>query len=474
MDLIDLYNNIENPLDDEAVLFKIVEDYSKSNEGLGGFYSKLTTNVEKQNPKKYYKQDGDLFHSTMFNLWKKSILEMNQETFLDLRDEGYLENDFIAFRKYLKTVPDLSTEAEVNKFYFSNDAYSEEINKYRWNNFAQDPTWQHVSSRYVTAHQQDKINVEHRLYLNMELADTYKMAYLLVSKCSDKKLPYYFKFDRMGTRDDSIVIYSDTENLSNYIEVLNEIKQEHPELVSRFQKAPLLTGRIDGYIGYGSEPLEKRTSYTKKRAEMIETIMDEETKKWVKDNQDLEIRYKGTQIPFKTYLSKKVTANFVQKLKKDFEHKASFSSNEEAIKKCGYSLEDLYSQQLQSGLERIITMKINQGLTNYCDNDEFDDVEIEVRDGKTIKLTSSMLDKTVKELSIQMAKHDSNYVKNIRKRIDEESDKQGIDTKTFCFDDSVKNKILNQRRNKESKTTEELNRMLSENTNSQIKNNMHK
>lgn len=81
MDLIDLYNNIENPLDDEAVLFKIVEDYSKSNEGLGGFYSKLTTNVEKQNPKKYYKQDGDLFHSTMFNLWKKKYFRYGSRNF---------------------------------------------------------------------------------------------------------------------------------------------------------------------------------------------------------------------------------------------------------------------------------------------------------------------------------------------------------------------------------------------------------
>ena len=226
MELVQLYRNIQNPLDDEATFLKMIEDYSKSNQNLGGFYSKLTSNVEKINPRKYYKQDGDLFYSTMFNLWKKSIIEMDKETFLDLREKGYLQDDFISFRKYLKTVKDLSTQEEVNKFFFANTEYGEEINKYRWNNFSEDPTWQHVSSRYVNARKEDKINVEHRLYLNMELADIYKMSYLLVKKCTDKNLPYYFKFDRMGTRDDSIVIYSDTDNLGNYLDILKEIKEE--------------------------------------------------------------------------------------------------------------------------------------------------------------------------------------------------------------------------------------------------------
>ena len=474
MDLIELYEDIQNPLDNETILLKMIEDYSESDQGLGGFYSKLTTNVEKQNPRRYFKKDGDLFSSTMFNLWKKSIIDMDKETFLNLREAGYLEDDFISLRKYLKTIPDLFTEEEVNRFFFSNNKYGEEINKYRWNNFSQDPTWQHVSSRYVNVHQQDKINVEHRLYLNMELADTYKMAYLLVIKCTEKNLPYYFKFDRMGTRDDSIVIYSDTENLGNYIELLNEIKQENPDLVSRFQKPPLLTGKIDGYIGYGSEPLEKRTSYTKKRSEMIENIIDDETKKWVIVNQDLQIGYKGTQIPFKTYLSKKVTANFVQKLKKDFEHKASFSSSEEAMREYGYSLQDLYSQQLQSGLEKIVTMKINQGLTDYCNGNGFNDVEIEVKNGKTIKLTSTMLDKTMKEISIQMAKHDPEYVTNIRKRIDESSANQGIDTRKFCFDVANKNKIFASKKNQNSHATEELSKMLEEPSNTPTKNNMQK
>lgn len=474
MDLAQLYENIENPLNDEKTLWKILDDYSKSDQGLGGFYAKLTTNVEKRNSRKYFKQDGDLFYSTVFNLWKKSIIEMEIETFLNLRDRGYLQNDFVLFRKYLKTVPDLSTEQEVNQFFYANPLYSNEISKYRWNNFSEDPIFQHVSSRHVNSYQEEKINVEHRLYLNMELADVYKTAYLFVNKCTNRNIPYYFKFDRLGTRDDSIVIYSDTDHLKDYLDVLNEIKKENPDLVSRFYDPPILTGKINEYIGYGVEPITERTSYTKKRARIIEDVLDTETKKWINNNLQFPVRYQGQSIFFQDYFSKKIVSTFLEKLKKDFQCKVSFYNEEETINQLGYSLDDINTQTMRLSLEEIMHRKMKHQLTNYCEGNGFDDVEIEVRNGKTIKLTSAILDKTVHKLSIQIAQHDNNYIKSIRQRINEVSEKQGIDTRKFCFDVSVTEKILNKQKIKGKNVQKELNEMLSENNTVSIKNNMHK
>lgn len=474
MDLVELYENIENPLNDESTFMTIIEDYTKLEQGLGGFYEKLTTNVEKQNPRKYLKKDGDLFSSTMFHLWKKSILEMKKETFLELRDKGYLQDDFVLFRKYLRTVPDLSTEQEINQFFYNNSKYGNEISKYRWNNFSQDPTWQHVSSRHVNSYQEEKINVEHRLYLNMELADIYKTATLFVNKCNDKNIPYYFKFDRMGTRDDSMVLYSDTKHLKDYLEILGEIKKEHPDLVSRFYNPPILTGKIDDYIGYGSEPTTERTSYTSKRAKMIENTLDTETRKWIVQNRQRPLRYQGRFISFEEYFSKKVVGIFLEKLEKDLNYQTSFSNEFEATTKLGYSLNDIHTQSMRLSLERITQHRIKQGLSNYCIGKGFDDIKIEVRNGKTIKLTSDTLDKTMRKLSIQIAQHDKNYIKLIKHKIQEESQNQDIDPKTFCFDISIKEKMLGQKDKKSMNSQEELNRMLQETTSNSTKNNMHK
>lgn len=35
MDLVELYENIENPLNDESTLMTIIEDYTKLDQGLG-------------------------------------------------------------------------------------------------------------------------------------------------------------------------------------------------------------------------------------------------------------------------------------------------------------------------------------------------------------------------------------------------------------------------------------------------------
>ena len=39
-----------------------------------------------------------------------------------------------------------------------------------------------------------------------------------VELCDEHHLPYYFKFDQFANRDDTIVIYSSTENLTKYVE----------------------------------------------------------------------------------------------------------------------------------------------------------------------------------------------------------------------------------------------------------------
>lgn len=478
MNLADLYKEIENPLNDINVIKQLINDYSRSFEGLGGFYDKLTTNVEKQYSRKYIKKDGDLFYSMMFNLWKKSVVEMSKERFIELRNNGSYDNDFIQMRNYLKTVKDVSTLEEVNKVLYENSdsQISEALNKYRWNAFSEDPVFQHVCSRYVSAKKDSYPNVMHRLYLNMELVDIYKFLPIFVEKCNEKDIPYYFKFDKLGTRDDSIVIYSDDENLINYINILTEIKSNEVYLASKMKNPPILTGKIDGFIGYGSEPVNEKSSFNKKRAKSIESIIDSETKKWIMKNQNLKICVQDKYMDFREYIGKIATTKFIKKLENNYQNRAKCSSFENANFECGYSKEELFLPAFQKRVYSLVQERINQDLTSFCQNKEFRNIEIELRNNKKISFTSSLLETTIRELAVQIANHDPEYISRIRRNIINDSMKIGVDPDKYCFDLSVKNKVIqigNRKKSERKNRAEfELELMFEDENDKKIKSNM--
>lgn len=139
-------------------------------------------------------------------------------------------------------------------------------------------SWEHVESRLVKARQEGSISIKHRLYVGCQTQDLWKFAKNFKDKCDEKQIPYYFKL-ATSTRDDKMVIYADTDNLTDYIEILQEIKQENPEMVGRCAPPPVLTGKIDGWIGIGDEPPKdkngKNQSYNSLRAKILENSVEE-------------------------------------------------------------------------------------------------------------------------------------------------------------------------------------------------------
>ena len=111
MELMQLYNQIENPLDSNNVLERLVEIYSKET----SFYSGLTKTVEKEYKEgNYFISDSDEFYSMLFNKWKNSIIALTKEEFDELKRKGSYDDDFIVMRNFLKSIPDLKTKQEVN------------------------------------------------------------------------------------------------------------------------------------------------------------------------------------------------------------------------------------------------------------------------------------------------------------------------------------------------------------------------
>lgn len=85
--------------------------------------------------------------------------------------------------------------------------------------------------------------------------NTCKVATLFAEKCEQRNLKYYFKVadPNRGEEDrsDKMCIYSALKNASTFYSILQEIKQENPDII--FKDAPILTGKIVDGIGIASD-----------------------------------------------------------------------------------------------------------------------------------------------------------------------------------------------------------------------------
>lgn len=110
-----------------------------------------------------------------------------------------------------------------------------------------------------------------RLYINCNKQDLMQLAKLFVDKCDEREISSYFKYcSNKSNRSDQMVIYSNLKELGDYIQILQEIGKENPEMIERCGQPPLLTGKIDKWIGIGDEPLISGRSFTGERADVIE------------------------------------------------------------------------------------------------------------------------------------------------------------------------------------------------------------
>lgn len=458
MELGDLYSQVENPLSNLDTIRKIIDVYANKDKGMGGFYGRLVRASQKNNSGRYNVNDADKFYASMFNMWKKSIVSMTKEEFLAQRSFG---NDFVRMRNYLKGVPDVKTAQEVDDIIWANreDKILERaLEKYRWDSFGENSGWVHVCSRYLTAKKDEYPNVEHRLYLNTDSSDTYNLVNCLVEKFNEHKIPFYFKFDTGGYRDDTVVIYSPTENLGEYIDILRAIKNENPDLGSRLLKPPLLTGKIDGWIGYGSEPAElpdgSKQSFNDVRTKLLEPIIDASTKEWIVNHRNMEIKYQNTVVPFKHYFAIKVVQQFVDRLEryyayeKDARMKQAKKGNSvfdetEVVNAMGYYPEAIKNQDFKMKLYDALKVSIEDFIISLCNGKSIslENFVIKGKNEKEVKLYESDFKEVLHEMASRIAKSDSNFVISIQSQIKNACPKYGIDENSFCFDTVAKKKI---------------------------------
>lgn len=464
MALREIYKGMKNPIEDMDTMQRLIKAYAESYPGHQGLYQKLTTPKRKtDDERKHYVHDKDDFDSLLFNEWKKNILATTEAEYEMHKKNGTYSEDFKKVRNYLKTIPDVHTSEEVRHIIYGkkgDEELEKAFAKYTWESFGEGSGWDHIASRYVKARKEPHINIDHRFYINTTGFGLYPICRYFIEKCNAYHLPYYFKTDPTISRDDVIVIYSSTELLESYLKILREIKKEHPELIQDIKKPPMITGKIDGWIGYGSEPDLKpngdKQSYTGVRSEFLEEVLNKANNNWIRNHLNIIINYKNQRMSFVDYIGNKAAEYIIGELEHTYEVQKHYHelrvqrdnkpfNEQEVIDYVGYTLNEIHS----NGYKNMLYNKIRPNLESHIQmvlNGQKNKVPgfvTPVKSGKDTydNYSGYTLEKALRGLSVQIAKNDPTFIPGIQKEIKDKSRSYGIDPNNFAYDISVVQKM---------------------------------
>lgn len=426
----EMYEKIENPLNDDEVVRKLIEGYSDELR-TKQYYNKLVqVNYKEKKYKGINMDDKDRLVSQIFNEWKNDITK-------NISDEdikSYNNQDFVRLRECIKNIPDIKDFKENSKVFnrlTKLDKLDKDSKKTKLTDIYEDyapffhgSTWTYISHNSINPSKYKKIIVDHRLYLNTENIDTYKVMELFRNKCKERELDYHFKFSDRGDRDDTIVIYSDDKKLSKYLEILEEIKKEEPEIVKRAQTPPMLTGKIDGWIGYGSEPKldedgKNTNSFNSVRSGIIQNAISKETIKWIRENKELTKEDTGLN----EYLTKQIYDDIKDKYNRMDKSVYEPEFQEKLLKRLEKEIEKNKSELLEGKFDKIKEFNI---------------------DGLDIEVDSEMIQRAFRPFSKKILKKDPSFLGKVRDAIKEEGLANGIDSEKFCFDIDKRDKLFNE------------------------------
>lgn len=435
MELMDIYNSINNPLIDKRFISILIEKYSISKKTFTELYNIIqnTTSPYASNSisANVDLNDKEKFYVDMFNMWKKYIMLMSKERFELLKSYNQLDDSYVDLRHYVMKTNDVKSIADIKQFEVNlpnslKDAY----NVYKWDAIGRDSSWIHVSGRQLHSRNMNTFNIEHRLYLNTNDKDTYKVVNELINMCEQKNILYYFKFAEQCKRDDSIVIYCSTQDLPKYIEVIKSIMAKYPDIKSRLGKPPLLTGIIDNYIGYGTEPIEgTKESYTSRRTNIIEETIDEETTKWVLNNISRRIKLNDKEINFYQLIASNITNYVVNEMRINTKLYPSIYN---------YPNELLDSKEIRTYIFNTIIQNMPGIIKDSLDkNKSLVDLRIKIPKYKEFKLDYYNIARIILAQASFIGHIDNSFIESVQNNLINKCDKYGIDKNKFSFDTSM-------------------------------------
>lgn len=424
---MNIYRKISNPLNDDNIIENILDAYCNNYnlyDGLTKSHSKSKING------RYTVRDLDEFYLLIFNDWKSTIHKIREADYLS---EPYKSQIIVLDNFLQKTNP--TSYAEVMEIISGKKTNDEElksiIDKLRWNSLGEQSSWEHIDSACIKVSLYKRQPVEHRLYLNCDSTKTHFIARKFIEKCKEIKSKYYFKYDPYGDRDDTIVIYSDTEHLPYYIEMLNEIIKEN-NLESSIHKPPLLTGKIGNYIGYGSEPQNGKDglpqSFNTKREEHLESCIKEQTAQFIKKNLSRRIVGKQGTTSYRDFL-----IDYIIRKTREQTLRALPGDDKRSINAMGYTKKEVNSSFFDIALRRELEKQLEAVIENYRKESYITPIKVPFGKG-TIRVSHFTFEEVFKDQVRLICKKSKTYKESLKKRILETTSLYDIDEDNYAVD----------------------------------------
>lgn len=327
--LLDFYEMCKNPLCDDEVLKKIIKAYRKMAEyGINShsFYREIETiGAEDKKDIPPSKKEKDIFWATSFNKWKRNILKGK-----NISNEKY-DGRLKELVDTLGKIQDISTYDEfleiIEKYEIIDDykMIRPDISDFKHR------IWNFVLSSNINGTREQDIKPKYRLYINSEASDTYQILAGFIGKCSQEKIPYYLKFIEeprdYKERADSIVIWADEKTLLKYYNILNQLQREIPNIVSRCSEPPILTMKINNWIGFGEEPKENDESYTTARIKLLMESINNALRAWIIENSERKININKLNFSIKQYIAARSVKDAFDIMKREIKRNPKQSIN---------------------------------------------------------------------------------------------------------------------------------------------------
>lgn len=420
MGLMNLYSQVTNPFSNTHLISELIKLYLNSFDS-EDFYNKIMLSFSIKN---WYNEEPllekyamDRFYTMLFNNWKNSMLEVNIKK---IPNDKYdvNEHSLAYLQTILKSIPDIKSLNDIK------DDENKEVNTLleKYKGHYTDREWIYVNSYYTNPIQEQGINIEHFLYLNINSkADIYKFSQYFIKKCNERNLAYDFKFTTQSNYDDVLIINSSTETLISYIDILREIKLEYPEVVVSVKRPPILTGKIDGWIGYGTAPQISNISYIKMRSNCIYKVIDNVINNWFVNNAS-EKTYVSEHISYKEYIAKRIIDSLI-------------SESE-------YNPRNYF---IQKYINKTIEKSTNDLVNNRWKELVFvsDDFKFQISPNKFITLTRYKVKNIMNNFIQDIVREDPNFILFFNQELMTVCNNMGIDYKSFCFDKSMITRMKN-------------------------------
>ena len=145
------------------------------------------------------------------------------------------------------------------------------------NPIARMPGWATFQSWYLLGTPKIESNdISHRFYFGISNEKLYELSNVLYDKFKKANIPFYFKAE-MNTglqRTDNVILYTSTPLLEKTMNVIEEVIKERKDLIDECNEPSILTGKIYGKVGYASEDINTKKSYTESVCESFVKSLD--------------------------------------------------------------------------------------------------------------------------------------------------------------------------------------------------------